>query len=125
MTLPPPLPNLLKRGLPPGPLPIAAGGPGAFAQFTPRRSLVRSQYRPLGQRPFAIVKRSLGSQTGSQREQALHHGGLVFSATLGTRLDAGNLRRSLRAICRKAGIGEDWTPRELRHSFVSLVSRTR
>ena len=68
------------------------------------------------------MKRSLGSQTGSQREQALHHGGLVFSATLGTRLDAGNLRRSLRAICRKAGIGEDWTPRELRHSFVSLLS---
>src|SRR5262249_6528601 len=28
----------------------------------------------------------------------------------------------LRAICRKAGIGEDWTPRELRHSFVSLLS---
>ena len=48
--------------------------------------------------------------------------GLVFSTTLGTRLDAGNVRRSLRAICRKAGIGEDWTPRELRHSFVSLLS---
>ena len=43
--------------------------------------------------------------------------GLVFSTTLGTRLDAGNVRRSLRAICRKAGIGEDWTPRELRHTF--------
>jgi len=48
--------------------------------------------------------------------------GLVFSTTLGTRLDAGNVRRSLRAICRKAGIGEDWTPRELRHTFVSLLS---
>src|SRR5262249_18154406 len=50
--------------------------------------------------------------------------GLVFSTTLGTRLDAGNVRRSLRAICRKAGIGEDWTPRELRHTFVSLLSGT-
>jgi integrase len=48
--------------------------------------------------------------------------GLVFSTTLGTRLDAGNVRRSLHAICRKAGIGENWTPRELRHTFVSLLS---
>ena len=48
--------------------------------------------------------------------------GLVFTTALGTRLDAGNVRRSLRAICRKAGIGESWTPRELRHTFVSLLS---
>jgi integrase len=48
--------------------------------------------------------------------------GLVFTTSLGTRLDAGNVRRSLRAICRNAGIGENWTPRELRHTFVSLLS---
>src|SRR3569833_1520093 len=34
---------------------------------------------------------------------------------------AGNIRRSFRAITRKAGIGEKWTPRELRHSFVSIM----
>jgi integrase len=51
-----------------------------------------------------------------------HEQGLVFTTALGTRLDAGNVRRSLRAICRKAGIGENWTPRELRHTFVSLLS---
>ena len=28
----------------------------------------------------------------------------------------------IRGICKAAGIGEDWTPRELRHSFVSLLS---
>jgi integrase len=27
-----------------------------------------------------------------------------------------------RDICKRAGIGEDWTPRQLRHSFVSLMS---
>jgi integrase len=27
-----------------------------------------------------------------------------------------------RDVCKRAGIGEDWTPRELRHSFVSLMS---
>jgi site-specific recombinase XerD len=48
--------------------------------------------------------------------------GLVFTTALGTRLDAADVRRSLRAICRKAGLGEQWTPLELRHTFVSLLS---
>jgi integrase len=48
--------------------------------------------------------------------------GLVFTTALGTQLDAADVRRSLRTICRKAGIGEEWTPRELRHTFVSLLS---
>ena len=37
-------------------------------------------------------------------------------------LDAANVRREFKAVCRAAGIGEHWTPRELRHSFVSLMS---
>jgi integrase len=48
--------------------------------------------------------------------------GLVFTTSLGGPLDPGNIRRSFRAICRAAGIGEKWTPRELRTSFVSLMS---
>lgn len=32
------------------------------------------------------------------------------------------MRRSFRAITRAAGLGEGWTPRELRHTFVSLLS---
>jgi integrase len=48
--------------------------------------------------------------------------GLVFATRVGTQLDAGNVRRQFKAICRTAGIGEDWTPRELRTSFVSLLS---
>jgi integrase len=32
------------------------------------------------------------------------------------------VRRSLRTICRRAGLAEEWTPRELRHTFVSLLS---
>jgi integrase len=48
--------------------------------------------------------------------------GLVFATRLGTELDAGNVRRQFKAICKTAGIGEDWTPRELRTSFVSLLS---
>jgi integrase len=48
--------------------------------------------------------------------------GLVFTTALGAQLDAADVRRSLRTICRRGGIGEEWTPRELRHTFVSLLS---
>lgn len=47
---------------------------------------------------------------------------LVFCTRTGTALDAGNVRRSFRAITKAAGIGEDWTPREMRHTFVSIMS---
>jgi integrase len=47
---------------------------------------------------------------------------LVFSTRTGAALDAANVRREFRAACKAAKIGEHWTPRELRHSFVSLMS---
>ena len=46
--------------------------------------------------------------------------GLVFTTYKGALLDAANIRRSFRRICRAAGIGEHWTLRDLRHSFVSI-----
>jgi integrase len=46
----------------------------------------------------------------------------VFATRTGGVLDAANVRREFKAACRAAGIGEQWTPRELRHSFVSLMS---
>jgi integrase len=49
---------------------------------------------------------------------------LVFSTRTGAALDAANVRREFRAVCKAAGIGGNWTPRELRHSFVSLMSST-
>jgi len=48
--------------------------------------------------------------------------GLIFTTRVGTQLDAGNVRRQFKTICKAAGIGEDWAPRELRTSFVSLLS---
>ncbi|RMI44077.1 site-specific integrase [Actinomadura harenae] len=47
---------------------------------------------------------------------------LVFCTRSGRPLDAGNVRRAFRAVTRRADIGEDWVPRELRHSFVSIMS---
>lgn len=48
--------------------------------------------------------------------------GLVFASAVGTPLDAHNVRRSFRAITTAARLGEAWAPRELRHTFVSLLS---
>ena len=48
--------------------------------------------------------------------------GLIFTTHLGAALDAGNVRKMFKRVCKGAAIGDDWTPRELRTSFVSLMS---
>ncbi|MFF7371908.1 site-specific integrase [Streptomyces tricolor] len=48
--------------------------------------------------------------------------GRVFTTRNGEPLDAANVRRDFKAIVKKAGLKPEWTPRELRHSFVSLLS---
>lgn len=49
--------------------------------------------------------------------------GLVFASESGTELDAANVRRGFRRVARLAGLAAaTWTPRELRHSFVSILS---
>ena len=50
--------------------------------------------------------------------------GLVFTTSTGKPLNDANVRRSFRALCEKAGIGGSWSPRELRHTFVSLMSES-
>lgn len=47
----------------------------------------------------------------------------MFASETGTALDAANVRRGFRRIATVAGLdAARWTPRELRHSFVSLLS---
>ena len=48
--------------------------------------------------------------------------GLVFTTHLGAALDAGNVRKMFKRVCTEAGAGDGWTPRDLRTSFVSLLS---
>lgn len=68
-----------------------------------------------------------------QREQAAerartgdlwHENGLVFPTRVGTLMDKDNARRAFRsALVGLPGIDpDDWTPRDIRHSFVSLLS---
>ena len=47
--------------------------------------------------------------------------GLVFASAVGTPMDDHNVRRMFRAITEEAGLGTGWVPREMRHTFVSLL----
>lgn len=64
-------------------------------------------------------------QQGRIRQQAARwqDNDLVFPSLVGTPADASHIRRSFRKVTEAAGLNPaDWTPRELRHSFVSLLS---
>ncbi len=47
---------------------------------------------------------------------------LVFCREDGTPLDRWQVRREFAIVTKAAGLGEQWAPRELRHSFVSILS---
>nr|WP_238589952.1 site-specific integrase [Pseudonocardia sp. AL041005-10] len=50
---------------------------------------------------------------------------LVFATRTGSEMDAHNVRRSFRKVAAAAGLNAaEWTPREMRHSFVSLLSNS-
>lgn len=64
----------------------------------------------------AKTKRVAGSQW--------HESGYVFSTATGTAMDSASVRRDFRTVLAKVDRlnAKEWTPRELRHSFVSLLS---
>jgi hypothetical protein len=75
-----------------------------------------------------VAVAALQERKGAQAEDQLKAGqawkdtGLVFTTSLGTKLDQDNIRRDFRRITKAAGLGEGWVPRELRHTFVSIMS---
>jgi integrase len=54
------------------------------------------------------------------------HLNIVFCTSVGTELDAANVRRDFRRVVdRTPGLNSaEWTLREMRHSFVSLLSKS-
>ena len=86
---------------------------------------------PTSRRTLALARRSaaaLREQKIRQAADRLAAGqlwqdhDLVFASTAGTSLDDHNVRRQFRKITESAGLGSTWVPRELRHTFVSLLS---
>lgn len=83
-------------------------------------------------RTLALPRRCVDALQQHQHQQdatraragaSWHELGLVFTTAKGTALDAANVRRGFRQITKRAGLNpDDWAPRELRHSFVSLLS---
>jgi integrase len=84
--------------------------------------------RTLGLPDLAVsaLRRQRDWQAAQRGKAGVHWAetGLVFTTTLGTGLDAANVRRAFRgALALVPSIEPDqWTPRDLRHSFVSLMS---
>jgi integrase len=76
----------------------------------------------------ATAVQALRAWSGSQAGEQLAAGkgwqdtGLVFTNHAGAALDAGNVRKMFKRICAEADAGDNWTPRELRTTFVSLMS---
>ncbi|MEU4698894.1 site-specific integrase [Nonomuraea dietziae] len=83
-------------------------------------------------RTLALPRRCVDALRGHRERQALakkkagklwQENNLVFASKHGTELDAANVRRALRVILKRTDLNPDeWTPRELRHSFVSPMS---
>ncbi|MEU4329052.1 tyrosine-type recombinase/integrase [Nonomuraea dietziae] len=74
----------------------------------------------------ATALRALWNHQGRVREKAgdrWEDNDLVYATKTGTKLSAANVRREFRRVVERAGlVAKEWTPREMRHSFVSLLS---
>jgi integrase len=113
------------------------GDPAARPPVPPHVAVWRS-VRMHGETKTERSRRTLGlpaaavqafhAWSDSQADERLAAGddwqdtGLVFTTHHGAALDPANVRKMFKRICAEAGTGDGWTPRELRTSFVSLMS---
>ena len=102
-----------------------------LAVFVWRADRAGGDKTPKSRRTLALPRRcveALREHRVRQAEDRLAAGplwqdrGLVFASTVGTPQDDHNVRRQFRVITEAAGLGRTWVPRELRHTFVSLLS---
>lgn len=83
-----------------------------------RRTLGLPQVAAGALRDLHAVQGQEQAEAGDQWQDT----SLVFTTQHGAALDAANVRKMFKRVCRAAGVGDSWTPRELRTSFVSLMS---
>ena len=77
--------------------------------------------------PEIAVEALRGQRERQARERAeagelWQEHGLVFTTSVGTGYESHNLRRDFRRVTAAAGLGARWVPKELRTSFVSMMS---
>ena len=77
--------------------------------------------------PGIAVEALRGQRQRQARERAdaaelWQEHGLVFTTSVGTGYESHNLRRDFRRVTAAAGLGARWVPKELRTSFVSMMS---
>jgi integrase len=86
---------------------------------------------PRSRRALKLAQMAVGALREWQAEQAAEREaagsrwrdtGRVFTTAAGTPLGAMHIRRMFQTVCERAGVGRDWAPRDLRHTFVSLLS---
>jgi integrase len=71
----------------------------------------------------ALRERKTAQAAARLKAGELWRGGdLVFTTGDGTMMTQHNIRREFRNITNAAGLGTAWVPRELRHTFVSIMS---
>ena len=68
-----------------------------------------------------VQRRRQASDRAEAGEVWQEHG-LVFTRSVGTEYESHNLRRDFRLVTAAAGLGARWVPKELRTSFVSMMS---
>jgi integrase len=108
------------------------GGEGRFAIYVWRSEREGGDTKTEKSRRTLALPRRCVEALRQQREQQerdrqmagdlWQEHGLVFASRVGTPLSANNVIRAFRVVTKKAGLGEDWAPRELRHTFVSVMS---
>ena len=77
--------------------------------------------------PEVAVEALRGQRQRQARERAeagelWQEHGLVLTTSVGTAYESHNLRRDFRRVTAAAGLGARWVPKELRTSFVSMMS---
>jgi integrase len=68
-----------------------------------------------------VQKRRQAEERARAGDQWQEHG-LVLTTSVGTPFESHNLRREFRKVTAAAGLGSRWVPKELRTSFVSMMS---
>ncbi len=110
----------------------ARAGEDLFAVYVWRSDRYGADTKTVkSRRTLALPRRcvaALREQWERQAKERLRAGelwqehGLVFASRVGTPLGVNNVIRAFRIITVKAGLGTDWVPREMRHTFVSVLS---